>query len=886
MRAAHRAYLAIRSRPHVTVVLVQAALTTFRQARSTYRRICRSKRTAWSVIQESARIDQFFQNPKRFWNDWHTRVSSVQLEDIDAWTVHFRSVLDPELPPLAPLPPDVAQMKQSCLDAQLDQLRRDRDNYDDFLDGVNRDLNHHDVADSVLALRANAAADSHGLTAEALRACWMAWIVETPEPLPGPYIPAHLIFRSCLQSILQRMWFEPWPDVLCCSKLVPVPKGPPSLDPNRYRGIAVSSIFTKLHEHIMFERADSQSEHYGMRVPTQCGFRKRHGTLDAIFTLNHLITKARHTNRRLCVIFVDFEKAFDLVPRSELVARAQRLGFHGRFLDALGRIYDRVLYKLRIGATDGQPIPSTTGTKQGSHLSPLMFGWFIEQLHFLILSHTPEDPDTTIGDYRIPELLYADDSALIAGISTATGVDPAIAQRYLDLLSSFCSMFGMRVNVLKTKFMEFYRGGQAPTPDLSLTYRGTLIPRVASTCYMGVVWTSHQSLHISHRSVIYDKGLRALYGMLARCKVLGIHRPDTKSRLFKVLVRTAFSHACQIWGVAGFKDSIEASDLLGTKITNPGECIQLLFLRMLAGVGRSAHRLQLLHEFGHHPIIHYFLKLAARFWNATISAPTSSLTRQTLLADVDLAHSGCRTCWSHYFLSAIRSLGLCPLPIVTSITCHALHIPIPGLVTLLQQRAHGYFSAAFIPRCPRVCDSHEVLVHTYRYWIGMVVGDSAPHCAITIPAEARFALIRLRLSCTALAVNHGRFRGIPRLERTCPVCVALPSFALAHPHFPVGPAIPCEDIRHFLLECPLYDVIRRDPTFSPIFSQIPPIGPLPAPSNCLRAIFTAPHQALLARCVHRMFQLRSSILSNEAAWGTPHSWLPPPGHAFNTSWFP
>ena len=131
---------------------------------------------------------------------------------------------------------------------------------------------------------------------------------------------------------------------------------------------------------------------------------------------------------------------------------------------------------------------------------------------------------------------------------------------------------------------------------------------------------------------------------------------------------------------------------------------------------------------------------------------------------------------------------------------------------MLQQRAQDYFSIVVVPRCPRVCESAEVLAQTYRHWIGMVLGDSAPHCAISIPTEARFALLRLRLSCSALAVNGGRFQGIPRLARTCPVCVALPSFALAHPHFPVSADVPCEDIRHFLIECPLYDVIYNSHT--------------------------------------------------------------------------
>ena len=228
---------------------------------------------------------------------------------------------------------------------------------------------------------------------------------------------------------------------------------------------------------------------------------------------------------------------------------------------------------------------------------------------------------------------------------------------------------------------------------------------------------------------------------------------------------------------------------------------------------------------------------------------------------------------------------ICPLDIVTSVTCHTLLINIPDLVTRLQQRAHGYLSAVAIPCCPRMAETSEVLVQTYRGWVGMVAGKSAPHFSVSMPAEARYALIRLRLSCSPLVVNSGRFRRIPRIQRTCPVCVAQPSFALAHPHFPIGHVPPCEDIRHFILECPLYDLIRRDTLFSPLFAHLPFIGPLPAPSECIQAIFSTPRQELLARCVHCMFQLRSDILNGNIAWGTPHSLLPPPGHVFHCSCF-
>lgn len=64
---------------------------------------------------------------------------------------------------------------------------------------------------------------------------------------------------------------------------------------------------------------EDKTEEHGLRAYTQCGFRKNHGTLDAIFTLQHLICKARRKKQRLYTAFIGFEKAFDLTSRHEML---------------------------------------------------------------------------------------------------------------------------------------------------------------------------------------------------------------------------------------------------------------------------------------------------------------------------------------------------------------------------------------------------------------------------------------------------------------------------------------------------------------------------------------------------------------------------------------
>ena len=51
---------------------------------------------------------------------------------------------------------------------------------------------------------------------------------------------------------------------------------------------------------------------------SQCGFRPKRGTGDAIFTLKMALKKIKQHNLESWVLFIDFVKAFDRFPRETL----------------------------------------------------------------------------------------------------------------------------------------------------------------------------------------------------------------------------------------------------------------------------------------------------------------------------------------------------------------------------------------------------------------------------------------------------------------------------------------------------------------------------------------------------------------------------------------
>lgn len=92
---------------------------------------------------------------------------------------------------------------------------------------------------------------------------------------------------SLFQKILSNKHYPPeW--AIGVITPVPKPKGD-ILVMDNYRGIAVGSAISKIFAQVLMARIDRWAESYGWRAPTQFGFRKDKGTVDAVFMLRHLV---------------------------------------------------------------------------------------------------------------------------------------------------------------------------------------------------------------------------------------------------------------------------------------------------------------------------------------------------------------------------------------------------------------------------------------------------------------------------------------------------------------------------------------------------------------------------------------------------------------------
>ena len=173
-------------------------------------------------------------------------------------------------------------------------------------------------------------------------------------------------------------------------------------DPGNYIGITVVVILAKLYAMVLEARASAWAEQRRCRAKGQASFRKDYRTTDQVFIIQTLVEQAKHDKRKLYCCFVDFKKAFDLVPRHTLWRILEQRGMKGKVLSSLKTMYaaDTACVLTRDGPTD--LFECSIGVKQGCPASPLLFGLYLDKLEKLL-----EDAFEDIDCPRVADILLA-----------------------------------------------------------------------------------------------------------------------------------------------------------------------------------------------------------------------------------------------------------------------------------------------------------------------------------------------------------------------------------------------------------------------------------------------------------------------------------------------
>ena len=235
-------------------------------------------------------------------------------------------------------------------------------------------------------------------------------------------------------------------------------------EPLNYRGISLLSCMGKVYSALINSRIVKYCDMQSLICEEQNGFRRGRSCTDHLFVVTSIIRNRLSTNQNTFVALVDFEKAFDWVKRSLLYYRLLEYNIDGKIYKAINALYSNNEAYVRLGTqnTDWFAVPN--GVRQGDPLSTTLFNIYINSLvdHLKLLGIGIQ-----INDELVCILLYADDIILLAP-------SEGELQTLILAMESWCHLWQMNVNILKTNIMHF-RPKNRKCTDFSFSFRNQKI---------------------------------------------------------------------------------------------------------------------------------------------------------------------------------------------------------------------------------------------------------------------------------------------------------------------------------------------------------------------------------------------------------------------------
>ena len=126
------------------------------------------------------------------------------------------------------------------------------------------------------------------------------------------------------------------PEDWLCANITPIYKKGDKTQPSNYRSVNLTSVCSKLMEHILQSNIMDHLDVHSILSELQHGFRKRHSCETQLLTaINDIALDLDHRQQVdvIIIIIIDFQKAFVKVPHRRLLLKLRRYGIRGKILN-------------------------------------------------------------------------------------------------------------------------------------------------------------------------------------------------------------------------------------------------------------------------------------------------------------------------------------------------------------------------------------------------------------------------------------------------------------------------------------------------------------------------------------------------------------------------
>ena len=265
---------------------------------------------------------------------------------------------------------------------------------------------------------------------------------------------------------------------------------------------------------------------------SQHGFMNKKSCTTNLLEFMETITNEIDNNNNIDVVYLDFAKAFDKVPKERLIEKIRAQGVREKPLKWINNwLTDRRQKTVLNGESSDWGVVES-GVPQGSVLGPLCFNIYINDL------------DESANDITLVKK-FADDTKAAQTIETDTDKDKL--QKGLDGMVDWASKWGMEFNVSKCKIMHIGR----TNPRNEYLMNGQRVGTTDEERDIGVIISSNLKTSAQCREA----------ARRANVVLLQIHYRDKRIfiQIYKQYVRPHLEFSVPAWSpwLQGDKDILE-----------------------------------------------------------------------------------------------------------------------------------------------------------------------------------------------------------------------------------------------------------------------------------------------------------------------------------------